>query len=57
MVSLMFHRYIYSLTLGGFALTFSLDKGGNQYDFQRCQVERDLTKINLRAKVYRSGSL
>jgi len=51
--SVMVHRYIYSLTLGGFALTFSLDKGGDQYDFQKCQMDRDLTKINLRAKVYR----
>jgi len=55
MVSVMVHRYIYSLTLGGFALTFSLNKGGDQYDFQKCQIERDLTKINLRAKVYRYG--
>ncbi|KAL5148406.1 Queuine tRNA-ribosyltransferase accessory subunit 2 [Glycine soja] len=53
MVSVMVHRYIYSLTLGGFALTFSLDKGGNQYNFQKSQIGSDLTKINLRAKVYR----
>ncbi|WVZ04331.1 hypothetical protein V8G54_025137 [Vigna mungo] len=51
-IDLFDSTYVYCLTLGGFALTFSLDKGGNQYDFQRCQVERDLTKINLRAKVY-----
>ncbi|RDX98313.1 hypothetical protein CR513_18780, partial [Mucuna pruriens] len=40
------------LTLGGFALTFSLDKSGNQYNFQKSQIGSDLTKINLRAKVY-----
>ncbi|KAG2396417.1 hypothetical protein LR48_Vigan08g013100 [Vigna angularis] len=54
-IDLFDSTYVYCLTLGGFALTFSLDNGGNQYDFQRCQVERDLTKINLRAKVYRFG--
>ncbi|RDX88726.1 Queuine tRNA-ribosyltransferase accessory subunit 2, partial [Mucuna pruriens] len=55
-VSVMVHRYIYSLTLGGFALTFSLDKSGNQYNFQKSQIGSDLTKINLRAKVYRKDS-
>ena len=49
----MVHRYIYSLTLGGFALTFSLNKSGEQYDLQLSQIGSDLTKINLRATVYR----
>ncbi|CAJ1978211.1 unnamed protein product [Sphenostylis stenocarpa] len=53
-IDLFDSTYIYSLTQGGFALTFSLDKGGNQYDFQKSQIGRDLTKINLRAKVYRA---
>ncbi|KAG4975508.1 hypothetical protein AAZX31_13G001000 [Glycine max] len=52
-IDLFDSTYIYSLTLGGFALTFSLDKGGNQYNFQKSQIGSDLTKINLRAKVYR----
>ncbi|KAK2433176.1 queuine tRNA-ribosyltransferase catalytic subunit [Trifolium repens] len=45
--------YIYSLTLGGFALTFSLDKNGNQDNFLSNQMGGDCTKINLRATVYR----
>ncbi|XP_027355458.1 queuine tRNA-ribosyltransferase accessory subunit 2-like isoform X2 [Abrus precatorius] len=52
-IDLFDSTYIYSLTLGGFALTFSLDKNGNQYNFQQSQTGSDMTKINLRAKVYR----
>ncbi|XP_020214037.1 queuine tRNA-ribosyltransferase accessory subunit 2 [Cajanus cajan] len=52
-IDLFDSTYIYSLTLGGFALTFSLDKSGNQYKYQKSPIESDLTKINLRAKIYR----
>ncbi|KAI4332367.1 hypothetical protein L6164_017282 [Bauhinia variegata] len=52
-IDLFDSTYIYSLTLGGFALTFPLDKVGNQPDIQPSQIGSDLTKINLRATVYR----
>ncbi|KAE9595267.1 hypothetical protein Lal_00018903 [Lupinus albus] len=48
--------YIYTLTLGGFALTFPLDKNGNQQNFQPSQIESDSTKINLRATAYRNDT-
>nr|AFK41717.1 unknown [Lotus japonicus] len=52
-IDLFDSTYIYSLTLGGFALTFSLDKNGNQDHFHLSQIGSDLTKINLRATAYR----
>nr|XP_027187182.1 queuine tRNA-ribosyltransferase accessory subunit 2-like isoform X2 [Cicer arietinum] len=52
-IDLFDSTYIYSLTLGGFALTFSLDKNGNQDNFQKNKMGSDSTKINLRATVYR----
>ncbi|XP_058729456.1 uncharacterized protein LOC131601608 [Vicia villosa] len=52
-IDLFDSSYIYTLTLGGFALTFSLDKNGNQDNFQPSQMGSDSSKINLRATVYR----
>ncbi|KAI5391296.1 hypothetical protein KIW84_076222, partial [Lathyrus oleraceus] len=52
-IDLFDSSYIYTLTLGGFALTFSLDKNGNQDNFQPSQIGSDSSKINLRATVYR----
>ncbi|AES87621.2 putative tRNA-guanine(34) transglycosylase [Medicago truncatula] len=52
-VDLFDSSYIYTLTLGGFALTFSLDKNGNQDNFKLSQRGSDSTKINLRATEYR----
>lgn len=49
-------RYIYHLTVGGFALVFPLN-GVNEYedevDSQTCDFGSDGTKINLRATIYR----
>lgn len=49
-------RYIYHLTVGGFALVFPLN-GVNEYedevDSQSCDFGSDGTKINLRATIYR----
>ncbi|KAJ1388020.1 tRNA-guanin [Sesbania bispinosa] len=56
-IDLFDSTYIYSLTLGGFALTFSLDKSGNQDNFQLSQIGSDLTKINLRATVFSTSGL
>ncbi|XP_028790695.1 queuine tRNA-ribosyltransferase accessory subunit 2-like isoform X2 [Neltuma alba] len=52
-IDLFDSTYIYSLTLGGYALTFPLDKDGNRYNLQLSQIGSDSTKINLRATVYR----
>ncbi|CAI8600570.1 unnamed protein product [Vicia faba] len=52
-IDLFDSSYIYTLTLGGFALTFSLDKNGNQDNFEPSQMGSDSSKINLRATVYR----
>ncbi|XP_057732728.1 uncharacterized protein LOC130948034 [Arachis stenosperma] len=52
-IDLFDSTYIYSLTLGGFALTFSLDKSGEQHNLQSDQIGSDSTKINLRATAYR----
>ncbi|KAF7836446.1 queuine tRNA-ribosyltransferase accessory subunit 2-like [Senna tora] len=52
-IDLFNSTYIYTLTIGGFALTFPLDKHGNQFNLQLNQIGSDLTKINLRATIYR----
>ncbi|GAB4862061.1 hypothetical protein Ancab_037315 [Ancistrocladus abbreviatus] len=46
--------YTYNLTLGGFALTFPVDNTEvHVSDYQLIDIGSDLTKINLRAVVYR----
>ncbi|GMH17172.1 hypothetical protein Nepgr_019013 [Nepenthes gracilis] len=47
--------YIYQLTVGGFALTFPIDNRKTHAisHYQLCDIGSDLTKINLRAVVYR----
>ncbi|KAI9084691.1 hypothetical protein K1719_033335 [Acacia pycnantha] len=52
-IDLFDSTYVYSLTLGGYALTFPLDKHRNHYNMQLSQIGSDSTKINLRATVYR----
>lgn len=49
-------RYIYHLTIGGFALVFPLDNGdGPVHDYVPHYEGGDFTKINLRATIYRSA--
>lgn len=48
------YRYIYHLTLGGFALTFPLGGVGiNVSSFDPNNLGSDRSKINLRATIYR----
>lgn len=48
------YRYIYHLTLGGFALTFPLDRTQiNALNLAPSDVGSDPRKINLRATVFR----
>ncbi|MBA0867363.1 hypothetical protein Goshw_029607 [Gossypium schwendimanii] len=48
------YRYIYHLTLGGFALTFPLDRTQiNALNLAPSEVGSDPRKINLRATVFR----
>ncbi|KAI9084706.1 hypothetical protein K1719_033350 [Acacia pycnantha] len=46
-IDLFDSAYVYSLTLGGYALTFSLDKHRNHYNMQLSQIGSDSTKINF----------
>ncbi|CAL0314715.1 unnamed protein product [Lupinus luteus] len=55
-IDLFDSTYIYTLTLGGFALTFPLDKNGDQHNLQPSEIESDSTKINLRATAYRNDT-
>ncbi|KAK9270428.1 hypothetical protein L1049_026007 [Liquidambar formosana] len=49
--------YIYHLTLGGFALTFPLDRiERHSSNFQLSDIGSDYTKINLRATVFRKDT-
>lgn len=53
-ISWLFCSYIYHLTIGGFALTFPLDRTEkNDYNYQLSDQGSEWTKINLRATVYR----
>nr|CAN82729.1 hypothetical protein VITISV_035707 [Vitis vinifera] len=50
-------RYIYHLTLGGFALTFPLESiQRHEFDSRLSDVGSDHTKINLRATIYRKDT-
>ncbi|KAL9432425.1 hypothetical protein AB3S75_027458 [Citrus x aurantiifolia] len=56
-VDLFDSAYIYHLTIGGFALTFPLDRTEkNDYNYQLSDQGSDWTKINLRATVYRKDA-
>ncbi|KAH9725379.1 Queuine tRNA-ribosyltransferase accessory subunit 2 [Citrus sinensis] len=56
-VDLFDSAYIYHLTIGGFALTFPLDRTEkNDYNYQLSDQGSDRTKINLRATVYRKDA-
>uniref|UniRef100_A0A2C9U2W4 tRNA-guanine(15) transglycosylase-like domain-containing protein n=1 Tax=Manihot esculenta TaxID=3983 RepID=A0A2C9U2W4_MANES len=56
-VDLFDSSYIYNLTLGGFALTFPLDRiETNASGFQSTDMGVDQTKINLKATVYRKDT-
>ncbi|XP_006441616.2 queuine tRNA-ribosyltransferase accessory subunit 2 [Citrus clementina] len=56
-VDLFDSAYIYHLTIGGFALTFPLDRmEKNDYNYQLSDQGSDRTKINLRATVYRKDA-
>ncbi|KMZ64795.1 putative Queuine tRNA-ribosyltransferase [Zostera marina] len=58
-IDLFDSKYIYHLTVGGFALVFPLN-GVNEYedevDSQTCDFGSDGTKINLRATIYRKDT-
>lgn len=49
-------NYIYHLTIGGFALTFPLDKRESLFDNQLSDIGSDTAKINLRATVYKKDN-
>ncbi|KAG8375846.1 hypothetical protein BUALT_Bualt09G0001600 [Buddleja alternifolia] len=55
-IDLFDSTYIYHLTLGGFALTFTSDKMGRHSDDQLSDTGRDGTKINLKATIYRKDT-
>ncbi|KAH9781496.1 Queuine tRNA-ribosyltransferase accessory subunit 2 [Citrus sinensis] len=56
-VDLFDSAYIYHLTIGGFALTFPLDRTEKiDYNYQLSDQGSDRTKINLRATVYRKDA-
>ncbi|XP_057501819.1 uncharacterized protein LOC130785684 [Actinidia eriantha] len=56
-VDLFHSTYIYHLTIGGFALTFPLDRTvGNVSTSQLSDIGSDGTKINLKATVYRKDT-
>lgn len=52
----MFDRYVYHLTLGGFALTFpskEIERHGSSDQLSDNDNSDDGTKINLKATIYR----
>ncbi|KAK3027699.1 hypothetical protein RJ639_041409 [Escallonia herrerae] len=55
-IDLFDSTYIYHLTLGGFALTFPLDRIKSSSDSQPSDKGSDNTKINLKATVYRKDT-
>ncbi|XP_077249716.1 uncharacterized protein LOC143889411 [Tasmannia lanceolata] len=56
-IDLFDSTYIYHLTLGGFALTFPLDRDERHVsDSQLSDIGSDRAKINLRATVYRKDA-
>ncbi|XP_052202464.1 uncharacterized protein LOC127808121 isoform X2 [Diospyros lotus] len=56
-VDLFESTYIYHLTIGGFALTFPLERiERNDSNFQLSNIGSDITKINLKATVYRKDT-
>ncbi|KAJ7949742.1 Queuine tRNA-ribosyltransferase accessory subunit 2 [Quillaja saponaria] len=52
-IDLFDSTYINYLTLGGFALTFALGRVDSKSHFQLSDIGSDLTKINLRATIFR----
>ncbi|KAF6167015.1 hypothetical protein GIB67_041270, partial [Kingdonia uniflora] len=56
-IDLVDSTYIYHLTLGGFALTFPLDRTEIHIsDSETNEIDGDCTKINLRATIYRKDT-